>query len=401
MFLPLEKALEQDDFIVGSKAKVLAHLEKQFSLPFSLVITSSVFQLFLDTNHLRERIDELLGQADSPEKLINSFSTIAQQFEQTSFPPEIVAKLRECFELITLDTSSLGSSPNEKNSDGILMLHRSTSYNDTDVTCPGTVYCKESFADFLRAVKSCMLSTYTPSSIIARRVNDVSSFSVAVIVAKMPPLQICLHSTLSFHKNNIVVQSYIGFPDRSGVVPKDTFTLSVDFLRIIDAKIVEQTVVAVFDKIANQVQHRKYVPGGSSQTVPDQTILEIARLTKKISAMNNHKGLTAEFIVSAQGKITFFDVILAPPLREEISEKQKNTKEQNEIPLTEKLPLLTENISGEQELASALISFLAKHKFSKFGPAIDVVIRGLKNEVNNATLKQAVMMIKEILEEMN
>ncbi len=401
MFLPIQKALEQDVTRVGVKAKLFAQLEQQLTLPFSLVISSEVYNSFLNHNNLEEQIVELFEHGDSPDKLIAGFTQLAQLFEQASFSPDVIAELRECFELAALDTSDLNSLSSQQQGSAVLVLRRSTDYNDTDVTCPGTIFTKESFSDFLRAVKSCMLSAFTPSSVIARRAQNVFSFSVAVIVSRMPTIQTCLESSLYFHKNNIIVQSYMGFPDRSNIVPKDTFTLSVDFLRIMEANVIEQTVVAVFDKVANQMQHRKYAPGGSSQTVPDQMILEVGRLTKKISTTLQSKELSAEFVANNDGEIICFDVVLAP--RTGQTKKPSEEKSTQEIPnsqtTNEPLPTLSETLAGEQELASALISFLAKHKFSKYGPALDVVVRSLKNEVNLSTLKQGIMMAKELIEE--
>ncbi|MCF7799224.1 PEP/pyruvate-binding domain-containing protein [Candidatus Woesearchaeota archaeon] len=399
MFLPIKKALEEDASRVGLKAKLFAKLEEQLTLPFSLVLSSEVFDEFLKHNNLQEQITKLDKFADTPEKLVSGFTELATLFKQSSFPPKIITELKECFELAVLDTTDLQPTDKNEQQSAILILRRSTNYADTDITCPGTIFTKESFTDFLDAVKSCILSAFTPSSVVARRAEKISSFSVAVIVSRMPNLQTCFESSLSYHKNNIIVKSYLGFPDKSNIVPKDSFTLSVDFLRIVDAKVIEQNIVAVFDKVSNQILHRKYASAGSAQTVPDQTILEIGRLTKKINAITDEQGLTAEFIAGETGTITCLDVVSAVN-RVEDKNKQLQQQESNEEQVvSEELPLLVEQESGEEELARAIITFLKKNRFSQFGPTIDIVVRSLENETTTETIKQGITTIKEVLDE--
>jgi len=393
MFLPLKKANEQDETLVGVKAKNLSLLESEIPIPFSLVITSEAYKAFLTFNNLERKITEVFADASSPQELVDSFTKTAQLIELASFPPDIVAQLRECFELTTIDTGNLKTTGLGQEESAIMVLKRSTDYVDTDITCSGIIYTKESFSDFLRAVKQCYLSAFTPSSVSLRKKKNIESFQMGVVVSRMPALQTCLESKITFHKNTMQIKSYAGFPDKSSIVPKDTFSLTIDFLRIIDANIVEQTMVAVFDKVANQVAHRSYAPGGSAQTVPDQIILEIGRLTKKISSTLKTGDMQAQFIADKNNNVVCVDVTLLQSTT--LLKEQESTEEK--IANKNELPVLIEQLQGEQQLAQALQTFLAKHKFSKFGPSLQVVIRSLENEVTKETLTQALRMTLELI----
>jgi phosphoenolpyruvate synthase/pyruvate phosphate dikinase len=401
MFLPLKKVNEQDATLVGVKAKNLSLLESEIHMPFSLVITSEAYKAFLTFNNLERKISDVFADATSPQELVDCFAKTAQLIELASFPPDVVAQLRECFELTTIDTGNLNKTALGQEESAIVVLKRSTDYTDTDITCPGIIYTKESFSDFLRAVKQCYLSAFTPSSVSLRKKKNIASFQMGVVVSRMPTLQTCLESKITFHKNTMQIKSYVGFPDKSGIVPKDTFSLTIDFLRIIDATIVEQSMVAVFDKVANQVAHRSYAPGGSAQTVPDQVILEIGRLTKKISSMLKTGDMQAEFIADKNNNVVCVDVSMLQttthPKEQEAMQQVAQTQADEKVVDENELPVLVEQLQGEQQLAQALQTFLAKHKFSKFGPSLQVVIRSLENEVTKETLTQALRMTLELI----
>lgn len=403
ILIPVKKGLEEPVQIVGHKGLLFSHVEEGMRLPFSLIISSKVFEEFLADNGLTTRLREREQNIKLNEEMVSLFKEATHEIMSGQFSSKTMEDLRECFELSSLDTSN----PNEKKLE-ILAVRRSTDYADEEDHIPTVKYTKNEFDEFLRAIKTCFISLYSPSSIAQRKKQHINNFNCAIIVSRIPSMQTCFESEFSYHQNTIRVNSYMGFLDPAKKVPRDSFILSSDFLKVVHSTIIRQDTVSVFDVLTNSIKQQKFIFNGSSQSATEQTILEVGRLTKKISnQMSVGASLKAEFLLNKNNEIIFLDTIFKHSSNEENYQKIVKPKEEHKEEFFDlKNPTsldinIKDNFSSEETISfvSELKTFLKanKHK-SKFGPSIDIVLRALENEVNKDTLLQAIVVARELVD---
>lgn len=431
-YIPLKTALQEDDFIVGYKATLLSHLEKEITIPFSLVITSEVFFEFISFNALGEFIRELIEQPLPPKKQVEAFANLAKRFESATFTPSVLKQLRECFELVSLDTNNLDELSKNNDTNQILSLRRSTNYEDHDLICPGTVFTKNTFEEFLKAIKSVYLSAFSPSSIKHRRKENIKEFSLAIVVSRIPAINVCLESKYDVEKESIQVESYLGFFDTSKTVTRDQFEVGVDFLKIKNSTIQKQTVVSVYDMEANRPSTKKYMTMGSAQSASEPVVLEVARISKKIFAISSIEEFTVEFVADKHNNLFCVDVGL--PAKKEETQKTLDVKEDhnkrinNEKEITSNAttnPTTTNDAEYEQEketayqenketrdeeydkeiffdttkeFANSVIVFLKRNKKHPFKEDIDAILKSLEENNSKIILGQALVLCRKIVD---
>jgi len=354
-YVPLKTAKQEDDFTVGVKASILSHLEKEFTVPFSLVITSDAFFEFITYNTLGEQVRNFIEAPLPKIEQVKAFAQLSRDFEKATFPGAVLNQLRECFELLCLDANNLEdlsrASPAIKQ---ILSLRRSTNYEDIDNLCPGIILTKNNFDWFIKSIKSVYLSAFAPSSIEFREKQKVKDFSLSVIVSRLPEMATCFEATLEEDKNLITVHSYVGFIDRTGLVPRDEFKLDFDFLRVIERNMQKQRIVAVFDMEANRPSTKQYMTMNAANSAEEPLILEISRLSKKIQQALQHERVKVEYVTDKHNNIYLLDLTILP----KPEEKQETLVE------VEEKPPVNEDILT---LAHALRTFLQTHSYGEFG----------------------------------
>ncbi len=381
MFIPLKNVAEYDTTLVGQKAMLLG--QKSVSVPFSLVITSDVFIEFIKYNNLMEEINVLFSNQElSSENLIKGFNDITPKILEGKFPPQVAQSLRECFELACLDTKSLDVLQGKAKQPTLLALHRSTTYNDQDIVSKGTVYTKDDHGEFLHELKSIYLSAFTPTSVVLRQQNEITDFSIAVIVSRLPQITTCFESSHLLEQKKLFVSSYVGFIDKSKEVHRDTFDVAVDFLKVNNQNIRRQQKVCVFDLHTNKPIIKGF-ESGPAQSATEQQILEIARLTKKISAELDVKSIIADIVMDKDEKLYCLDLW--------------TSQDVNSLPTQE-----AENIdlssNSTNNLHQAIITFLKEHKESSYGDAINIIVRSLETDSSSQTIVQGLLLCREILE---
>ncbi|MGM5481789.1 MAG: hypothetical protein ACQESE_05270, partial [Nanobdellota archaeon] len=204
-------------------------------------------------------------------------------------------------------------------------------------------------------------------------------------------------------RRQMTVESYIGFYDSTGTVARDVFTLGVEFLKIQDTKIRSQNKVAVFNKETNEVQLQHYVTAGSSQSAPEQVILECGRLTKKV--MNQTQSPTRViFMNTPENNVYCVALQLTPdglPRNEWVEGQPEFMKPKSKAPDLGITITEFEDVINVQEFAEAVKNFLEKNQNTGYGPSIRVVLRALENNVSPDSLSQALLVAKQLLNQKN
>ena len=420
VYIPLKKAAEAELSVVGLKAKLFASLEKTIKIPFTLIITSEVFDDFIKFNNLEENVAVFFEEDKAATSLVHDFARLSTAFQKGRFSAHSMKLLRECFELVCLDTGSINALLPAIKNKSIMSLRRSTSYEDGDSLCAGLLFTKDDFEEFLERLKSCYISAFAPSSVTFRRKNNITSFSMAVLLSKMPQTRTCFHIEHSKDNQTIFVESYVGFPDSSKSVERDKFTLNSSFLKIIDSNIKEQKTVVVFDLTTNKLEHKNYITKGSAQSAPDQALQEAGRIGKKIVSISGTTNSKATLIGDKNNNLYLLDLISTTKKEEKDEEekeqivssnKQENKESESQISgpetqetnnlQTESLDINMKDFFADDKtikFVENIILFLKAQKNSELASSIEVIIRSLENEVSAQTLTHALSLCKEIVE---
>ena len=409
LFYPLKKISELDTQEVGFYAKEVSKLDGVVNLPFSLVISSQIFDEFIKFNNFQE----LISKSPSEKKeQIELFAKISDSFSNAKFPQRITEELKECFELVTLDTSNLSSLSDIGTKRSIIELKRSTTYEDKEFKSASTIYSKDDFILFLDIVKNLFVGLFTPAAISFRKENNISSFSTAIIISRLPDMYQCFES--KFEKDSILIKSYIGFLDFEGSVTKDRFEVTSDFLKIEASNINKQETVAVFNLETNHPQIKAFMStSASSQSATDNEILEIGRLTKRIAKELGKDNFSLRASRAKNSQPVIIDLNLYPEkiVPDETTTIKKNNdltddsgfqKEKNIDNSLEGFEFEIEddfNSESTKKFIEEIKHFLSVHKTNKLKSNIDLVLRSLDNEISKESVLSALEICHELIKE--
>lgn len=386
-FVPLKHVSEYEKEVVGQKAILLG--QKSVSIPFSLVITSDVFIEFIRHNNLMEDINVLFSNQElSSINLLRGFNQITPKILAGKFPPQIAQSLRECYELACLDTQSLDVLQGKKKQPILMAIRRSTTYNDQDIMSKGVVYSKDDYDAFLHALKVVYLSAFTPTSVVLRQKNHVDEFSIAIVVTRLPQISTCFESSYLVDQKKLFVSSYVGFIDKSRMVQRDTFDVAVDFLKINKQHIQRQKNVSMFDLHTNAPVIKDF-EFGSAQSATEQQVLEIARLTKKITNEFAASNLITDIVMDNEKKLYCLDIWTSQDI-DDIPKEGEERKERAPIDASSQ---------PTNNLHQAVITFLKQHKDSKYSVAIGIILQSLQTDSSSQTIVQGLQMCQQILEQ--
>ncbi len=410
-FYPLKKLSELDKSEVGLYAKEFAKLERAVNIPFSLVLNYRIFNDFIVHNGLQELVSE---NPSSDSERVDFFHRISEAFFSANFPSNVVADLKECFELVSLDTTNLSSLTDLAKEQSIISIYRGVDYEDNHSVCPKVLFTKNEFFSFLDFIKSSFISLFCPDSVKYRQEHNIDSFRVGLVISRLPPFQFSFKST--YQPDKIIVDSYLGFIDLTNSVIKNRFFLAKDFLKIEDRDIKRQETVSVFSLEENKPFVKTYISSSSSsQIVPDNVILEIGRLTKRVAESSAFEefSLTAVSGKNAQPTVLFFEPkIEEQKIKEEQDEEQiveeKNVEEEKDNFNQENssnnneevLNVSVEDIFKSDEtikLVESIKKFLEHNKNNNLSSSIDLVLRSLDNEISFDSINSSLDIIKDIL----
>lgn len=373
-YIPLEEALDFEVSKVGQKAKLLAAQKDQ--MPFSLLLTSEVFDKFVEYNNLQPNLRIALNDTElNTNSIIVAFQELTNEFKKARFPMEIQESLRECFDLLCLDTSKLDLLGEQKKKHTVLGILRSIEGEDKDHLSYKLFTTKDSFDHFLDTLKTAYLSLFTPSAIVKRLGQEPPK--PALVLMRLPNITTCFESIANPATKDIKVRSYAGFLDYSGEVTRDTFFVGYDFLKIQRTKIAPQGKVSIFDLQTNKVITKPFPKQTSAQSAPDPVILEVARLTKRLS---QDKTGQAMFVKDSDGKISLIDMFVQEPAQKILMTE------------TDHLDTFRTNI----------IRFLENYEHEpEYKETINILLRSLKTDKSTQSLNQGVLLAKELIEKLH
>lgn len=392
--IPLKNCLQYEEDEVGKRAKWFSITEEDVNIPFSMVITFEAFDEFVKYNQLGPEL-EWFRNAQKIEDKIKSFERLSVAIRNAQFPEYVVESLSEVFELVSLDTEKLSNLSAKDGVKGLMNLTRSVNFDESSNSTPETYTTKETFKQFIETIKKVYLSTFTPGTLMGEDPK------VAVIVSRVPTTKTIVDVSCSVSDNFLYVKTYHGFPDDNNKVQKDEFKVALEFLKIESQKIVTQKNVVVFDFKENKYELTELTKESSSQNLPDQTILEVCRLTKTILRKTKKNEVVARFSVN-DNKIN----CISFKMGEEIAQKEVDFEDG--IIESQKDPLLNpveekiykfDVVSNDEEflnLVLALKEFLNKYENRNLKSAIEILNRALEDP-DKDSIKQAMEICKTLI----
>ena len=269
--------------LAGGKGTNLIRLKSVgFSVPNGFLIPTGAYQEFILNNHLGSFIKSILEKTDlrSPQALEQASSQIRHEFSQGKISKELVHSLKQGLAWLENNPVAVRSSATAEDLPGISFAGQ----QDTLLNIIGE-------AQLLNAVVTCWSSLWTARAIGYRARNNISQdeVSLAVIVQQMVQSEISgvlfTANPLTGLRSEVVIDATFGLGEAlvSGQVEPDHYI--VDSVKwVVKSKSQGAKSEAVRGQAEGGVQ--TYKPSSSqTQALPDQVILELASIGKKIEGL--------------------------------------------------------------------------------------------------------------------
>lgn len=269
--------------VAGGKGANLIKLKNAgFPVPDGFLIPTSAYREFVLENHLRSLIKSTLEKTDlrSPEALKHASLQIRQEFSQGKISIDLVDSLRSGLAWLGDAPVAVRSSATAEDLPGMSFAGQ----QDTLLNVIG----EELLVD---AVITCWSSLWTARAIGYRTRNNIphDEVSLSVIVQRMVQSEISgvlfTANPLTGLRSEVVIDATIGLGEAlvSGQVEPDHYIVDT-----VQSAIKSKTLGAKSDAVRGLpeggVQSYKTDSPGT-QALPDQAILELARIGKKIEAL--------------------------------------------------------------------------------------------------------------------
>ncbi len=266
----------------GQKAKDLALLkENRFRLPDSFVVLSNAFDLLVDQNNLKYKIDYILKHvnSNSPQSYVNAYTSVRKTIKSAKMPEDVETEMKELFEGLTAE--GIGLRESKGTSVRIILSPNMLLDPENNDTIVQNI---QGYEEFQIAVREAWALAYHPNQLKPRMDAGYpeKNLKIAMVVQVMNNPTACCHaySALPDAQDKLFLQTYYGHLDLRNKVKKDYFALARNGLKIVSSEVKGQPEILEFDDngelcvvpFTSKTKHDKVI---------DRDLLEIARQTKK------------------------------------------------------------------------------------------------------------------------
>ncbi len=273
---------KEDIASAGGKGANLGELTQAgIPVPAGFVVLSSAYFAFLDRYQLRVKLHKLLSTHDvhDPLQLETAAKKCQQLILQSEIPAEIANEIFAAYHKLGSHTAvAVRSSATAEDLPDASFAGQQESY--LNITGDANVLIK---------VRKCWASLFGARSIFYRVEKKFDHFKVGIAVPVQQMIQSEVSGVMftvdpiSFDRDKIVIEAVWGLGDYivQGVVTPDHYLVSKTTGKIISKNISKQDIMEI--RSTHGVKEVK-VPSKlmENQKIPDQIILEIAQLGKKI-----------------------------------------------------------------------------------------------------------------------
>lgn len=273
----------EDLDLVGGKGLNLGKMVSQeFPIPPGFVISSKVYYDFIDATGMKKRIKSLLEEInpENTEKLQETSKKIRQLFLNTEIPERFVDLIKKPFERLK----------EIKNNLHVAVRSSATAEDLPEASFAGQqdTYLGVDEENYLESVLKCWASLFTARAIYYRENNGFGHLEIGIAVI----IQLLIDSYVSgvlftrhpsTGEDKVVIEAGFGLGEAivSGSITPDTYLVNPSKWEIENKKISTQAF-----KIVRKNNDTKEIDlsekEGSKQKLPDEKIIKLAKLSKKI-----------------------------------------------------------------------------------------------------------------------
>jgi len=306
-FVAWFKELSKKDIgLAGGKGANLGEMyNARFPIPPGFVVTSQAYKYFLDVTGIGKEIFDKLAKLDVEDtaELEKTAKEIQELILDQDVPEEIALEIKRAYENLNVDYSLLKANIS-KDALSMIKAGREIPYVAVRSSATAEDLPQASFAgqqetflnvkgaeSIVRAVQKCWASLFTARAIYYRVRNNFphEKVLIAVIVQKMVDADV---SGVTFsinpvtnNRNEILIEAAFGLGEAvvGGQVKPDEYIVDKTTFEIKSKKINTQPWMYVRDEITRRTVKKSLTEAkGSEQKLPDDKIVELARIVKRI-----------------------------------------------------------------------------------------------------------------------
>ena len=181
----LNKLTKQDIDKAGKKAAFLGELSNEFNLPQGFVISTSLFQKFLEQANLKEKIIGLLKDVN-PAKydfVQSRANKIQELIVKTEISEEIKEEIIEYYKSLDVSGTNVDEIVNESNEIFVAVRASPTNYLGSRIHINFFNVIGEN--NLIKTVKLCWASLFTAKAVYYYLEHDIKNIDMAVLVQRM------------------------------------------------------------------------------------------------------------------------------------------------------------------------------------------------------------------------
>jgi len=302
-----EELSKDDVAIAGGKGANLGEMTKAgIPVPPGFVITSEAYWYFVEYNKIKEKIFEIIKQADinNTTQLLEASRKIQQLFLQSEIPEDLKKEIIENYKKLS---KMFGEEETY-----VAVRSSATAEDLPSASFAGqqaTFLCIKGEDELLEAVKRCWASLWTARAIHYRMSMGFAheKVALAVVVQKQIFSQksgvMFTADPVTNDTSKIVIEASWGLGESvvSGEVTPDEYIVDKQTLKILDVKVSTKNVMTVYD-ITEKRTVKKTVPEElrTKRVLTDEEIIKLAELGKKLEEHYKHPQ-DIEFAIDEHG----------------------------------------------------------------------------------------------------
>ncbi len=283
----LEEVSETDLPLVGGKASKLGELVRRgLPIPPGIVVTTELYQDFVDGTDLRTEIPAALAEVDAadPKSVERASQRIRSAFEGSEFPSAMRTEIVAALEAYVAQNDVIFSAVRSSATAEDLEEASFAGLQDTYLNVRGT-------EAVLRDIRRCWGSLFTPRVLVyrARKGFDHSKVRLAVLIMKM------VNSTASgilftrdpnSGENHMIIEAGWGLGELivGGEVTPDHYVVDGATLKVVHKKISEQSVRLVRNPDGGNVREPVPESDRAREKLPDDALHRLVSLARLIES---------------------------------------------------------------------------------------------------------------------
>ncbi|MCI4348185.1 MAG: phosphoenolpyruvate synthase [Thermoplasmata archaeon] len=283
----LEEVSESDLALVGGKASKLGELVRRgLPIPPGFVVTTELYQAFVDGTSLRTEIPAALGALDpsNSASVDQASQRIRSAFESTEYPEALRAEIVTAFESFVQQNNVVFAAVRSSATAEDLEDASFAGLQDTYLNVRGT-------DAVLRDIRRCWGSLFTPRVLVyrARKGFDHSVVRLAVLIMKMVNAStsgILFTRDPNTGENHMIVEAGwgLGEPIVGGEVTPDHYVVDGATLKVVHKQLSKQSIRVVRNPDGGN--RREDVPEAdrSLQKLPDDALQRLVSLARLIES---------------------------------------------------------------------------------------------------------------------